>query len=206
MSARPMTDDDRERDPWPPMSTELKAFEAELATLLPRTEQLDRDRILFLSGQASVASKRNRTNLAWPAGFFGMSAVAATLLMVVVSGLSAPDQTSSPEARQLSIASQTPHDVATTQSRFPTSPQSHDVDTVDTDLSRNRLAEAASAGTKIQLRAVYLEACSWMVSQGVDPWKMPVGTTQPSDKLEEDHPVTYQHFRDSMLQDLDKQI
>ncbi|MGD0384265.1 MAG: hypothetical protein ABSA77_12140, partial [Thermoguttaceae bacterium] len=93
-------------------SAEMKQFEAALAALTPRTDRLDRDRLMFLAGQQSIliASKqksplptnlrfvpgdgqgeggtiarpiRSRT-LAWPAAFAAMTVVAAALLVMLV--------------------------------------------------------------------------------------------------------------------------
>lgn len=63
----------------------LKAFEAALASLSPRTDRLDRERLIFLAGQQSVAAgsarpARRAGRWAWPAAFAAMTAVAAALL------------------------------------------------------------------------------------------------------------------------------
>ena len=78
---------------------ELKSFEAALAALLPRTDRLDRERLMFLAGQQSVlpsmgtdrrlvgsgAGDEGKKRLgAWPTAFAAMSAVAATLLVMLV--------------------------------------------------------------------------------------------------------------------------
>jgi hypothetical protein len=81
---------------------ELKSFEARLASLSPREDRLDRERLMFLMGQASERagsepslatasseqsspSLKGRGNIrVWQAAFGGMSAVAATLLCVLI--------------------------------------------------------------------------------------------------------------------------
>ena len=65
------------------LPTELKAFEAELAALVPRDDGLDHDRLMFLAGQASVG-KPPATGLAWPAAFGGMTLVATTLAVLLL--------------------------------------------------------------------------------------------------------------------------
>ena len=68
----------------PVLSEELQTFASELARLQPRSDRLDRERLAFLAGQASVADAR--LNLAgpaqlrtqsrvWQAAFAAMSAV-----------------------------------------------------------------------------------------------------------------------------------
>jgi hypothetical protein len=87
----------------------LKAFEAALAALVPRGDRLDRDRLMFLAGQASVGGILSETataegapgvspvpgkihgqearamrRWAWPAAFSAMTAVAATLFVMLL--------------------------------------------------------------------------------------------------------------------------
>jgi len=86
----------------------LKALEAALAALAPRAEQLDRQRLMFLAGRASVLGERSEGATAglsgsghestagqasrgtrhsrwpWPTAFAAMTAVAAGLLVALV--------------------------------------------------------------------------------------------------------------------------
>ncbi len=85
-----------------PRQEELSELEAALAALLPRADRLNRDRLMFLAGQASVESKirqpavgqianlpslRQVSNLphvaAWPAAFVAMTGIAALLLVAL---------------------------------------------------------------------------------------------------------------------------
>jgi hypothetical protein len=71
------------------LSPELKSFEAELASLSARTDRLDRDRLMFLAGQASAAQKPAAGRLfgsawAWPVALGAMTTVAATLLVALL--------------------------------------------------------------------------------------------------------------------------
>ena len=79
-------------DDLPP---ELKAIEAALASLTPRTDRLDRERLIFLAGQQSVCTHTKgtvpfslrenrdspRARWGWPAAFAAMTAAAASLLV-----------------------------------------------------------------------------------------------------------------------------
>jgi len=73
-----------------PLGAELQAIEAALAQLRPRTDQLNRDRLLFLAGQASVVdggvrSARDRSlHWFWPTSSVAMTGVAAALLVALV--------------------------------------------------------------------------------------------------------------------------
>jgi hypothetical protein len=85
-------------------SAEMKQFEAALAALTPRTDRLDRDRLMFLAGQQSIESARSnlpspigrgtqrvpggegkRRLGTWPAAFAAMTVVAAALLVMLIS-------------------------------------------------------------------------------------------------------------------------
>jgi hypothetical protein len=71
------------------LSPELQAIEAEWARLRPRTDRIDRDRLMFLAGQASVAEQAELPRSSrlrvwfWPTSFAGMTAVAAVLFAMV---------------------------------------------------------------------------------------------------------------------------
>jgi len=69
---------------------ELKEIREALGSLVPRTDRLNRERLMFLAGQASVGKPSEqlpRTRVwsrwGWPAAFSAMSAVAASLLVTV---------------------------------------------------------------------------------------------------------------------------
>jgi hypothetical protein len=72
---------------------ELKSFEARLSALSPRDDRLDRERLAFLAGQASVIHDSDRPtkvlglrlgSRGWPTAFAGMTVVAASLLVALV--------------------------------------------------------------------------------------------------------------------------
>lgn len=63
---------------------DLSALEAALASLTPRADRLDRDRLMFLAGRASAAPPPSPRLRTWQAAFAAMSAVAASLLVALV--------------------------------------------------------------------------------------------------------------------------
>ncbi len=70
------------------LNEELAAVEAALASVGPRPSRLDRDRVMFLAGRASAAPQtdvppRRVGRWAWPAAFCGMTALAASLLVML---------------------------------------------------------------------------------------------------------------------------
>ena len=71
----------------PEMTGELRAFEAALGNLRPSATALDRDRLLFLAGQASVHSTGNfagPVTWLWPAATASMTGIAALLLAALL--------------------------------------------------------------------------------------------------------------------------
>jgi hypothetical protein len=96
------------------LSHELQSFEARLARLSPRDDRLDRERLAFLAGQASMSSDAScssppiqgwRRHPAWPAAFAAMSALAATLLAILLARPAVPDA-SSPNLRNFAASDQ----------------------------------------------------------------------------------------------------
>lgn len=70
-----------------PASGSLQRFEAELASLSPGRLQLDRDRVMFLAGQASVSpmvALPSPYRWQWPTAFSAMTALAASLMLIIV--------------------------------------------------------------------------------------------------------------------------
>lgn len=64
--------------------SDLTALEAALASLAPRADGLDRERLMFLTGQASAAPPPSARVRMWQAAFAAMTAVAASLLVALV--------------------------------------------------------------------------------------------------------------------------
>ena len=73
---------------------DLKSIEARLAALSPRDDRLDRERLMFLAGQASVEptysqprtrGKSRRSLRGWQKAFACMTVVAATLLAILAT-------------------------------------------------------------------------------------------------------------------------
>jgi hypothetical protein len=70
---------------------DLSEFEAALGALVPRAERLDRERLMFLAGQASVelqnsqpgTTRQSRARWAWPAACTTMTGIAAALLVAL---------------------------------------------------------------------------------------------------------------------------
>lgn len=106
------SDDERSDRTAVELSGGLKSFEAHLAALAPRSDRLDRERLAFLAGQASMTvASQAKLNLlgkwqrhpAWPVAFAGMSAIAALLFVALMlqpdplRSANAPGSTGSPQ-------------------------------------------------------------------------------------------------------------
>lgn len=67
-------------------SHDLQALEAALAALAPRSAAIDRDRLMYEAGRASVSTvdASGHGRWAWPTAFSAMSAVAATLFLALM--------------------------------------------------------------------------------------------------------------------------
>lgn len=73
---------------------DLQSLEARLSALSPREDRLNRERIAFLAGQASVVATKERPisllgmsvdAKMWPRAFAAMTVIAATLLMMLLT-------------------------------------------------------------------------------------------------------------------------
>jgi len=79
----------------PDVPPELKATEAKLAMLIPRDDRLQRDRLIFLAGQASVRGgvdrqKKHLARWVWPTSLAAMTTVAAALLVMLLARPESP--------------------------------------------------------------------------------------------------------------------
>ncbi len=64
------------------LSEDLKAVEAALLRLTPSADPLNRDRLMYLSGRASVAPRQNAMRFAWP-----ISTAALLLVSLTFGGM-----------------------------------------------------------------------------------------------------------------------
>ncbi len=101
-------------------SSEMTSFERDLAALAPRVGGFDRERLIFLAGQAAAlrdsgagvspagysagGTPAPRMRWAWPAAFSAMTAVAAALLVMLCTRPTATVATSGQKDSRASIA------------------------------------------------------------------------------------------------------
>jgi hypothetical protein len=155
----------------------MKAVEAELAALRPRDDRLDRERLIFLAGRASVAGRWGRlSGWAWPASCAGMTAVAATLLVML---LARPE----PPVRIVEVLVEAPPgdvrqpgDDFGRRAEFPAGPRRPDVQpwSATDALAPHRAGLAGySDMSRYRSRAEYLAMVERILAHGADPWAEP---------------------------------
>jgi len=77
-----MNDQSKNQPPWQ-TPTDLKTLESQLSSLKPCDNRLNRERLIFLAGQASAELPSTRWG--WPASFAAMTALAAMLLVMLLN-------------------------------------------------------------------------------------------------------------------------
>ena len=185
----------REEDRVP----DLKDIEAALASLAPRGDRIDRDRLMFLAGQASVGGRTGdvpttsvgmapgvaprvapRGRWAWPASLAAVSALAATLLVMLVVRpgpqvveriveVPVPGEASGKgHSLPRNIDRSVPGALSPALASYPTSPDS------------------------------YHKVLERVLQHGLDAWKPPAGDGATATAAA---PVTYRELLETMLQE-----
>lgn len=153
---------------------ELKAVEAELADLCPRDDRLDRERLIFRAGQASVAGRRGPTAAwAWPASLAGMTAVAATLLVML---LARPEPSVVERIRIVKMPVE-PKGSAAPKDESPSAP--HRVASKPGEPTASPPEDDPNwpsypGWASLRTRASDLERLDRMLAQDADPWARPM--------------------------------
>lgn len=171
---------------------ELKAVEAELADLCPRDDRLDRERLVFLAGQASVAGRPGpRVAWAWPASSAAMTGVAATLLVML---LARPEPSVEERIRVVKMP---------VESRGSATPR-------DESLPAPRLVASESVEDPswrsdpdwplLRTRASDLKMLDRMLAHDADPWTRPVQTSVSAGSRI-DAPLPYHQWLESLFGD-----
>ena len=98
-----MTTPDQSGDHPPQRAPQMQALEAQLAALRPREDRLDRERLMYLAGQAAAApngvrSQRLPLAWAWPTSLGAAAGAAAALLVVALLPASTTSQPASAPA------------------------------------------------------------------------------------------------------------
>lgn len=187
---------------------DLKPFEAALASLVPRADRLDQQRLIFLAGRQSALKDHPRPATRsgvglWPAAFAAMTAAAGALLVmllcrgepsVVIRYIKVP-------AAQTDLANPapSPNDRQRNVSLPPAEPAPQ-----GPAAAPGMLASVASdwppdsrAGQS-RLQAPYPRPLDRILTQGLDPWRPPpaVEAVQAADP-----PQPYRQSLERLLED-----
>ena len=195
---------------------ELKAVEAELTSLRPRDDRLDRERLVFLAGQASMGGRSAgrgaaAVRWAWPGACAGMTAVAAALLVAllvrpepqVVERIRIVKVPVPAQVDEVPRSDADPRvaDVLPHPSRPSLPPRAESRDSV----SRRAGPPAQADWSRFGSWGEYLETIERMLARGKDPWSQPAGVPGGGDLRPEaptsDAPPPYREWLKTMLDD-----
>lgn len=170
-----------------PTDASLERFAAELAALSPRA-RLDRDRLMYLAGQASAAMPmygRDARRWVWPAAFSGMTAVAASLLLLLALR-------PSPPVVERIVRVPTPVPPPPTADVHPSAVLA---DAVPINVKQ---PEAPRGLQRNAPAAVYLDLRDRVLAMGLDSFSPPGA---PSDERPDSQPANYRDLLNSLLRD-----
>jgi len=216
-----MSQDESNRDltgrrPDEELPPDLKAMEDELASLRPRDDRLDRERLAFLAGQASMIGRATgrraaAARWAWPGACAAMTAVAAALFVALfvrpeprvverVRIVKAPVPAQVDEAPRPDAApwvAEAPPDLWRPDS--PSRVKSRD------RASRRPGLPAQADWSRFRSRGEYLETLDRMLARGMDPWDelgaQSGGGDQRPNVSPSDVPPPYREWLKTMLDD-----
>lgn len=168
-----------------PTDASLERFAAELAALSPRA-RLDRDRLMYRAGQASAAMPtygRDARRWAWPAAFGSMTAVAASLLLLLALR---------PSPRVVERIVRVPMPAPQPQ-RADVHPSATLADAVPINVKH----PVAPKGLPLD-PPVYLDLRDRVLAMGLDSFSPPGA---PSDDRPDSRPANYRDLLNSLLRD-----
>jgi hypothetical protein len=190
---------------------ELKAIEAELAALRPRSNRLDRERLIFLAGQQAATEGKidpvyRHTARHWPAGFAAMTAVASVLLVMLLIQAQAEPRTEIKyvEVPVKSVAGGQDTDLPSSPpERGPVDRSPGSPEPTPEPASRPGLLASAGFGwllladrTRLGQDAPYPRLLDRVLREGIDTWELPVSTAGPAGASA---PLPYRELRDRLL-------
>lgn len=170
-----------------PGDASLERFAAELAALSPQA-RLDRDRLMYLAGQASAAIPkygRDARRWAWPAAFSGMTVVAASLLLLLALR---------PAPRVVERIVRVPTPVPPPQ-RADVYPSTALAQAVPINLKQREAPRGLSPNAPA---AVYLDLRDRVLAMGFDSFSPP---DSPPDARADSQPANYRDLLNSLLRD-----
>jgi hypothetical protein len=182
----------------------LSELEAALRALVPQTPRLNRDRLMFLAGQASVAPRlrqpasplgaafsRQHAGWGWPVALAAMSTVAASLFVALV--MRPVSQVVAPPVQQAAAQPAAPQESATAVAAHhvepgPATTPSAVARAVSPDWLAWNVFARPGAGVKDELS--YPALRQQVLLNGLESWKPLVSESAPA-RREETWPVPY---------------
>lgn len=144
----------------------LQRFEAELASLSPRAVRLDRDRLMYLAGQASATSNIVEPlgrGWGWPTAFSAMTALAASLLVIIVAR---------PQTRVVERIVQVPVEVVKSGELDANGDTERDNAPLPTNVDSLLVEqEANSSGERIASGHSYVDLRDRVLAMGLEDWR-----------------------------------
>lgn len=192
MSPQDKSDDLKRTEPTPAGTSQR--FEAELAALAPRVALFDRDRLMFLAGQASLSEapgNQPARRWAWPAAFSGMTALAASLVLVLVTRPAAPVVE---RIVRLPVEMPRQPDHREPNSRQPGDSLAHKA--TGDGLAREMAPRVPRDNSTAE--SSYLDLRDRVLAMGIDSWQ-DGGASSASGRVES--PASYHELLDSLLRD-----
>ncbi|HVX60672.1 MAG TPA: hypothetical protein VHC19_08720 [Pirellulales bacterium] len=174
-------------------------IEQALCSLAPRAAQLDRDRLMFLAGQAAVPQASQECELAadqshqvdavsslgarwgWPVAFSAMTALAASLLLVLLNR---------PEPQVIERVVRVPVEVRRSVAEAADAPEQADRFVVDAARTERAEYQPPSGDSYLRLR-------NRALALGIDSW---MDAVRSPGFASEERPASYRELRDSLLQ------
>jgi hypothetical protein len=172
----------------------LQRLEAELAALTPRAPKLDRDRAMYLAGQASVGlltSRPSGRTWAWPTAFSAMTALAASLLIVI---------SLRPSVRTVEKIVQVPVEVAPGIAVLEETSDQYAADLQQPlpAATSRAIDERHSSPNMPAAEAGYLGLRDRVLAMGIESWQLP---PRPSGERSPSQSVNYHELLNTLLRD-----
>ncbi len=180
-----------------PPDASLRRFEAELSALAPRAVRLDRDRLMFLAGQAAAgapADAQPPRRWIWPVSFSAMSAVAASLLVLLILR---------PAPQIVERIVRVPVEAAPQASSNPLEGENVDLvagpsfDGPSPAETARRADPARGPATTPVVGTAYLDLRARVLAMGIESWQVPSSPADASDRPA----INYHDLLDSLLKD-----
>ena len=194
---------------------ELAAWEARVSAFRPGPSRLDRDRVMYLAGRASVGggqlqAARWPADWGWPSAFAGMTAIAAAL--VVALAVQRHDDVLPPPAVLDSVVQQEPDTAAPDRARDteehedgkPVAVQTERVFWPSSGLPETIAIRSTRSERRDEVDRFFRQLAENRPFRHVTPWETegPMSAASSDGPVQPRQPVSYVRHRRMLLQEL----